>query len=366
MKKVISANFDIYKVISELSKTNPVFHNEQGFQDYLVHTIEKFYPKLKIKFEHKIRLDEVHRSYIDILIRNENGLYIPVELKYKTNRLNCNFDDSVYELSNQSAEDITRYGYLKDISRLEKFSELEEKFIVGYAILLTNQCNVWNDSYCGFGNTFENFLINENIVVESGVKKWSDNTSKNIKQAYPSFELKQSYQIKWFDYSDFNQTNGCFKIAITEIKKLKTADSLKTKKVFLVKKSIKKTAQKMEKSCKIDKKESNSQILNEIEDYLSNIPINTIIETPKFRSSLSQINARSEGCYIPTDYCYNRFNNGINFEAQPKFFIYIKRGQVKFVGKDYLYTGPVYHKSKKDKVESEIGYCNSGKYQFYS
>ncbi len=32
MNKENSKIFDIYHVIMELSKTNPIFHNEQGFQ----------------------------------------------------------------------------------------------------------------------------------------------------------------------------------------------------------------------------------------------------------------------------------------------------------------------------------------------
>lgn len=190
MNKENSKIFDIYHVIMELSKTNPIFHNEQGFQDYLVHKIGMLYPKLKIKFEHKTILDKGHKSYIDILIKNEEGLYIPIELKYRTNKLHCNFDDCTYELSNQSAEDITRYGYLKDISRIEKYSETEEKFLTGYAIMLTNQSNVWKKDYHIVGNTFDDFLINDNIIVSSGIKKWSENTSYSNKQNYTSFELK--------------------------------------------------------------------------------------------------------------------------------------------------------------------------------
>lgn len=70
MFESISKIFNIYNVISELSKTNPIFHNEQGFQDYLVHKIGQCYPKLKIKFEHKTILNEGYKSYINILIEN--------------------------------------------------------------------------------------------------------------------------------------------------------------------------------------------------------------------------------------------------------------------------------------------------------
>lgn len=362
MFESISKIFNIYNVISELSKTNPIFHNEQGFQDYLVHKIGQCYPKLKIKFEHKTILNKGHKSYIDILIKDENGLCIPIELKYRTNKLCYNFDDCLYDLSNQSAEDVTRYGYLKDISRLEKYSEIEEKFLVGYAIMLTNQCNVWKENYYNIENTFKNFLINDNTLVLSGIKKWSDNTSNSIKHSYPPFELKNSYQIKWLNYSDFKCKNGNFRIVITEIKKAKTKNNVISKQPQQ-KEMLK--SQESKKKTYTNVRDYNSQIINEIEQYLSNIPINSILKTGEFRTILSNIHGRSKDCYIPTDYCYNRFNNGINFETQPKFFIYIKRGQVKFVGKHYIYTGPVLHKLKRSKLETEIGYCHNGRYKFY-
>ena len=362
MEKENYNTFNIYNVITELSKTNPIFHNEQGFQDCLAHKIGVLYPNLKIKFEHKTELEEGCKSYIDILIKNGDGLYIPIELKYRTNKLSCKFDDCIYELSNQSAEDITRYGYLKDISRIEKYSQLEEKFLVGYAIMLTNQSSVWKENY-NTGNTFDNYLINKNIIVSAGIKKWSENTSNSNKQNYPSFKLEQSYPINWYDYSNFNCKNGNFKIIITEITKKNKTNNSQQPKVILIKKNV--LQKENGNTILTNNKDSNSEILNEIEKYLSNIPLGTIIETGVFRRQLSEIYNRPKDNYIPTDYCYNRYNDGINFKKQPKFFIYVKRGQVKYVGKQYQYTGPIYHKPINSKFEKEVGYCQNGNYKFH-
>jgi len=56
---------------------------------------------------------------------------------------------------------------------------------------------------------------------------------------------------------------------------------------------------------------------------------------------------------IPTDYCYNLYNTGINF----KFHIleYVERDRFKVVGLNYRYEGPIYWRG------SIIGSWRSGK-----
>ena len=92
-------------------------------------------------------------------------------------------------------------------------------------------------------------------------------------------------------------------------------------------------------------------IEDEIEQYLSKIKINDIITTNKFKTDLSKINNRSEGSYIPSDYCYNRTNEGINYDKQPHYFLYIKRGIYQYVGKNYNYIGVVERNPKNKRLQ---------------
>lgn len=64
------------------------------------------------------------------------------------------------------------------------------------------------------------------------------------------------------------------------------------------------------------------------------------------------------GSIIPSDYCYNRINNGISLD-KPTLFEYIKRGQYKCLGMDYPYNGAIYHKAK-DMPEILVGKCVNG------
>ena len=47
---------------------------------------------------------------------------------------------------------------------------------------------------------------------------------------------------------------------------------------------------------------------------------------------------------IPSDYCYNITNKGINFCKQLHLFKHIKRNHYKVLGEDYNYNGPTFAK----------------------
>ena len=66
---------------------------------------------------------------------------------------------------------------------------------------------------------------------------------------------------------------------------------------------------------------------------------------------------------ILSDYCYNRYNKGINFKQH--LFIYIDRSTYKYVGENYLYTGFVFHKPIGSDHASVIGEWDNGQLHLY-
>ena len=63
---------------------------------------------------------------------------------------------------------------------------------------------------------------------------------------------------------------------------------------------------------------------------------------------------------IPSDYCYNRVNNGINPKKKPTLFEYIEHGKYLCWGENYSYNGPVYHHDKASNSEYQWGVCENG------
>ena len=88
-------------------------------------------------------------------------------------------------------------------------------------------------------------------------------------------------------------------------------------------------------------------IIEEIEEFIKNLPDGCEFTGTWFRKELSKKYNRSQGCYIPSDYCYNRKNNGINYDKQPHYFLYLERNQYKYVGKEYVYIGVVEHNPRR-------------------
>ena len=86
-----------------------------------------------------------------------------------------------------------------------------------------------------------------------------------------------------------------------------------------------------------------------IEEFLKafeNFEIGTEITTSEIKRIVSSKFGRNPDSVIPTDFCYNRVNDGIDLKEHLKIFEYLERGKFKYLGKNYPYTGKIYHKPK--------------------
>lgn len=62
---------------------------------------------------------------------------------------------------------------------------------------------------------------------------------------------------------------------------------------------------------------------------------------------------------IPSDYCYNRINNGIQIDKRPAVFEFLGKDLYRCLELNYPYNGMVYHKPK-GQPEIVIGKCING------
>lgn len=72
---------------------------------------------------------------------------------------------------------------------------------------------------------------------------------------------------------------------------------------------------------------------------------------------LNQYSVPKSSC-IPSDYCYNRVNNGITL-SNPTLFEYIGVGKYRCLGLNYPYNGKIYHRARGCD-EFAIGECKNG------
>ena len=90
-------------------------------------------------------------------------------------------------------------------------------------------------------------------------------------------------------------------------------------------------------------------IIEEVEEFVKTLPMGAEFTGTWFKKTISKQYNRPIGSYIPSDYCYNRKNNGINYEKQPHYFLYLERNKYKYVGKSYVHTGEVGHNPRRKK-----------------
>ena len=81
---------------------------------------------------------------------------------------------------------------------------------------------------------------------------------------------------------------------------------------------------------------------------------NRIVTTEELYVLLNEKYGVTKGSVIPSDYCYNRVNDGIDPNKKPMLFKYVDRGQYLCLGENCPYNGKIYH---KDQV---VGICKDG------
>ena len=63
---------------------------------------------------------------------------------------------------------------------------------------------------------------------------------------------------------------------------------------------------------------------------------------------------------IPSDYCYNRTNKGIEFLEKPRLLSFHGNGIYECLGENYLFSGPVYTREVGAANDVEVGFWRNG------
>ena len=93
-------------------------------------------------------------------------------------------------------------------------------------------------------------------------------------------------------------------------------------------------------------------IYDQIKEVLKGREGETITAT-EIRDEVSRKFGTNKGSIIPSDYCYNRDNDGIKHDKY--IFEFLDSNTYKFLGENYPYTGKIWHKpvNAKERVVGE-------------
>ena len=192
---LIAGTVDLAATLKKLAVRRPVFHSERDFQVALAWEVQTADPHMDVYLETR-PAEGVH---LDLAFeRPDLESYTAVELKYFTRAWGRPVRGQQYDLKNQSAHDYGRYGVVKDVWRVEKFTRLRPGSN-GAVIALTNDDRYWNPSS---GSTASDaaFRIGEGVVLE-GNREWG-RPPASVERNRP-LKLTGQYEMRWSEFSTF-------------------------------------------------------------------------------------------------------------------------------------------------------------------
>ncbi|MDK9690876.1 hypothetical protein [Azospira sp.] len=194
----------IRATLAKLGKKHPVFHSEADFQHALAWELQLDDPTASIRLEKQVA-ESGKRVHLDLLVQSD-GEELAIELKYKTRLSNLTYAGEDFLLRNQSAQDLGRYDFIKDVGRLEVYTQAH-RGSSGVAIFLTNDQTYWNPSKKH--NAVDSaFRIHEGRVLQ-GHAAWGDGAADGTTDKRQDvLTLRHTYQVNWSDYSSFGTGLG--------------------------------------------------------------------------------------------------------------------------------------------------------------
>jgi hypothetical protein len=195
---------EIHSILASLAARRPVFHSEADFQHALAWELQLADPGANIRLEKQVAAEGA-RVHLDLLVQGI-GYEFAIELKYKTRAAKLNHGEEEYPLRDQSAQDIGRHDFIKDIQRLEKYV-VAHPSAVGFAILLTNDRTYWSESR-KIDSVDSEFRVHEGRVIRGevtwGEVTWGARASAGTKHKREQvIALRGDHAISWRDYSLF-------------------------------------------------------------------------------------------------------------------------------------------------------------------
>ncbi len=230
------------RLMLDLSETGHVFKSEAQFQFDLAWKLQELlnrenctdHPKVCLEYLSACQTEggKTRRFFTDIIVRDDQGRFIPIELKYKTKRTGKT-DDPFDDFATHGATDLGRFDYLWDVHRIQLLKSQEQQgytfspelktFCGGFAVLLTNEQKYWKVTRETLRTRNEDPLYTEFCIGDgeslSGELNWKnrgcgtciEDTWRNV-----PIRLDREYTCNWVDYPVKNNTEFRFLILTVE------------------------------------------------------------------------------------------------------------------------------------------------------
>ena len=97
-----------------------------------------------------------------------------------------------------------------------------------------------------------------------------------------------------------------------------------------------------------------------VNDFVSINGTGTIMSVNQLYDMVAGVYFIKRISFLPSDYCYNRTNEGLVFDSHVHLFEWIEAGKYRLLGQGYPYSGTVYCRRRGDSVDTVYGHWNNG------
>lgn len=115
-----------------------------------------------------------------------------------------------------------------------------------------------------------------------------------------------------------------------------------------------------EKKRDFEKTTINEQMRTVVSEIVAEYGLRYKISLKELYELLGARFGTNSGSVIPSDYCYNRTNKGIEFSKKPRLFYFMGDGMYECLGENYPFNGPVYICEKGSTEDIEVGVWKNG------
>jgi hypothetical protein len=184
------------QILTALASERPVFHSEADFQHALAWRMRAENYLVNVRLERRIHLDD-EKMRVDIIGARPEGEFA-LEVKYWTRGAMLAIGGEPFQLVNQAAQDLHRYDFWKDVSRLERLVA-QGVVVGGAAVVVSNDASYWNVGR--EGTVDADFRMPEGQL-RGGILRWGPHASAGTtKNREAEITLKSSYEVHWTRYS---------------------------------------------------------------------------------------------------------------------------------------------------------------------
>ena len=233
IKNVLTQNI-INNMVSLLGQEGRVFQSEAQFQFDLAWKIQEYckdygckvFLEVPSPYSTEITQESIKtsskRRFYDIVVLDKHGNFVVIELKYKIlgGTKPFLYKNNQIQLLPQGAGDLGRCYYLHDIERLEALAKdcstitLMNKqfknFIRGFAIIITNDKNYWEEHGYNCTSVHKDFCTAHGDKITAGIKKWREGSKET--KSKKVVNIQGEYECNWMPYYSEEEYKQCRRI----------------------------------------------------------------------------------------------------------------------------------------------------------